>query len=187
MDGSKYVPSNTPIILRPAMPLSVATASRNLVVTGTMTGRHGGNMVLSDDNRTLIFTPTDPFESGERVIVSLGTCIAANSVGMAPVSFSFDVQDNEKSQSPFLEHTPANFDAPLAASHHSFPLRSPIHTLSNDTMSVGYDSLTVVIDSNPAPGYLFFSTFNYQAFFTDTGSRGANRLVLNQNGDTVKV
>jgi hypothetical protein len=181
MNGSKYVPSNTPIILRPTLPVALPTASKNLIVTGTMTGRHDGTMILSDDNRTLIFTPTDPFESGERVTVSLGTGVAAaNSVELAPISFSFEVQDNEQSQSPFLEHTPANFDAaPLAANRGSLPPRNPIHTLSGDTM------LSVVIDSNASPGYLFFATFNSQAFSTDTGSAGANRIVLDKNGNTV--
>ncbi len=186
MNGSKYVPGNTPIILRPSMPIALSAASQSIVAIGTMTGRHDGNMVLSDDKRTLIFTATDPFESGERVSVNFGAALqATNGATLAPISFSFDVQDNElPNPSPFLDHSPATIEAPTN-SHSQRSGHNPIHTLSNDTLHVGFDSLTVVINQNPSPGYLFFSTFNYQLFFQDTGSKDAFRMILDKNGNVV--
>jgi Arylsulfotransferase (ASST)/Bacterial Ig-like domain len=186
MDGSKYVPSNTPIILRPTVPLSLSVASNNLVVTGTMTGHHDGSMVLSDDKKTLIFTPTDPFESGERVSVGLGTGITAtNRLNLAPVSFSFEVQDNPSTEvSPFLNSFAGSGTQTNSAFHHFLP---PTHILSNPfvTDTFGEDTLTVTINNNPSPGYLFLATFNYQRFFDDTDSIGAYRMVLDQNGNPV--
>ena len=141
MDGSKYVPGNTPIILRPTAPIPLAVADNTLVVTGTMTGRHDGNLVLSDDGRTLIFTATDPFESGERVSVNMGTGNSTTSGStLAPVSFSFEVQDNEQpDKSPFLVPSPANLETPAFAMNPiPHPSHDPAHTLSIDTMDRGF-------------------------------------------------
>ncbi len=174
MDGSKYVPGNTPIIFRPSVPVSILGAAKNLVVTGTLTGRHQGCMVLSDDNRTIIFTPTDPFESGDHVTVTLGTGIQTT-IGseLSPISFSFDVQDNEPvEQSPFLSD-------PL-------PPAKPQHAFQTDsTLPADFPVLPDSINNNPSPGYLFLSTFKYIALSQDTGTSGAYRMVLDKNGSPV--
>ncbi len=184
MDGSKYVPSNTPVILRPTVAISASMAAQNLVITGTMTGQHNGNIVLSDDGKTLIFTPTDAFESGEQVTVSLGTGITAtNGTSLVPISFSFEVQDNDDpNKSPFLDQTPASMER--AATHPLPPTGSHMQTLSDSSIN-GFDSMFVVIDTNPSPGYIFLSTLNSTAFFKDTGSGGTARMVLDNNGNVV--
>ncbi len=191
VDGSRFVPCNTPIILRPTVPLDLASVMNGLIVTGSMTGRHTGVITVSDDGRTLLFTANEAFESGEHVQVDLGTGIVAkNDQELSPTSFSFEVQDNTPSdESPFLEALHPTNVAPTATAWNT-PAKhtragSPMHTLSNDTLSLGIDSLSVPINNWPSQGYLFFSTFNSQAFFTDTGRVGANRFILDSNGNIV--
>lgn len=188
MDGSKYVPSNTPIILRPTLPLNLSSVQKNLVITGTLTGSHTATAMLSDDRRTMIFTTTDPFESGERVSIHLGTGITAtNGSEFAPISFSFDVQDNEPAdQSPFLEtSSDAGETSVLAVDAPTYPAHHQLHALSNDTVRVGFDSLFIDVNNSPSPGYLFLATFNLRAFGLDTGGEGAYRVILDKNGDSV--
>ena len=43
----------------------------SLIVTGSTSGRHLGKLVLSDDDRTLVFNPDQPFSLDETVTVRL--------------------------------------------------------------------------------------------------------------------
>src|SRR2546422_397544 len=67
--GSELVSCETNIILRPReaclIPGSMVT------VTGSRSGAHVMNSTLSDDHRTMIFRPSQPFLTDEVVTVSL--------------------------------------------------------------------------------------------------------------------
>ena len=49
---------------------------KNLIrVTGSVSGNHDGEFILSGDDRTIIFKPYNKFAAGEQVIVSLNSGI----------------------------------------------------------------------------------------------------------------
>jgi hypothetical protein len=58
------------VVLRPGGALSPGRSdARALSVLGSTSGRHDGRFEVSDDGRTLVFTPARPFDPGETVRV----------------------------------------------------------------------------------------------------------------------
>ncbi len=97
--GAKLVTRETTIIVRPYMDATVPGFERSLrfVVTGSASGSHTGRTVLSDDGRTVIFDPHRPFESGERVSVTIAAGNEmAGAVEADPFSFDFEITSTTK-------------------------------------------------------------------------------------------
>ncbi len=45
--------------------------NQKIIVEGTKSGNHSGDIILARDSKTLIFKPAIPFEPGEEVYVKL--------------------------------------------------------------------------------------------------------------------
>jgi hypothetical protein len=149
MDGSTYVPTHSSIIIRPNVTVSPSAMMSDLKVTGAASGLHTGSIVQSDDKRTLVFIPSEPFNLGEKVTVVIQNN-SSTSVGAAiqPISFSFNVSPSEPApdfgQAPFLGY-PNKFLG-----------------MSTDTIipPPGFPQMRVVASNNPTPGYIFLTTFS---------------------------
>ncbi len=97
-NGSKAVSRATNIILRPGPILDARTInSKFITVTGAFSGKHAGKFVLSDDKKTMVFTPSTLFIYSERVTVKLSRGILT-SVGLPvdSVTFLFTIQSQPK-------------------------------------------------------------------------------------------
>ncbi|MEP7357535.1 MAG: aryl-sulfate sulfotransferase [Anaerolineales bacterium] len=71
-DGAEFVSPGTAIALRLDGRISPLTLSPDVfVVVGSASGRHAGQVRLSDDGETIIFKPGEPFTPGERVTISV--------------------------------------------------------------------------------------------------------------------
>lgn len=168
-NGAKYVPSISQIIVRPSEP--VALTSWQMVVTGLESGLHSGTTVLSDDHRTIIFTPSEPFFDNEQVEVQIPAGIKTiEGHSLLPVSFSFEV-----SPSPPLNGSPF-LDVTGDLGKHSFRTQS---------FPPDFPSMTVTTRDHSTPGYLYFATFDFTQFGHDTGTSGAYRLIVDTNGNPV--
>src|ERR1035441_4772355 len=98
MDGSDYVPTRSSIILRPNVAVGPAAMLSVLKVTGATSGLHTGSIVQSDDKRTLVFIPREPFSLGERVAVTIQkSSESSEDVSILPAAFSFNVSPSEPS------------------------------------------------------------------------------------------
>ncbi len=188
MDGSKFVPGNSQIILRPTEPLVIQPS--DLEVTGSRSGRHEGTITVSDDGKTLLFTPEEPFEGNEHVSVSVKSGIHSKSGGTLPaISFSFDVSPDASSsptsssptmnptmhppqnESPFLNDGPVPLGTKQSGMHPGI------------TPPADFPTINVTTNTNPSPGYLFFTTLDFAQFAQDTGTYGSYRIVLDTGGN----
>ncbi|HVP39400.1 MAG TPA: aryl-sulfate sulfotransferase [Candidatus Saccharimonadales bacterium] len=93
--GSRYVRPQTSVAVRAGArvdPSSVAAAAALVSAVGSRSGAHPGRLVLSDDGRTLVFQPREPFAEGEVVRVDLGRGIrTAEGGALETSSFEFQV------------------------------------------------------------------------------------------------
>lgn len=91
--GAQLVSAGTTIALRPGMAINAATlSSSRFTVEGTLSGLHTGEVRLADDDRTIIFVPTAPFVSEEKVTVQVNEGIRGRTgTAVAPMVFSFTI------------------------------------------------------------------------------------------------
>ena len=98
--NSLMVSPQTNIILRFGEDIENQTiSSNNISVTGSLSGTHNGNFILSDDNKTLVFNPSSLFEFNETVTVSLKEGIKTISGLIIPeCAFNFTIISGTVSQ-----------------------------------------------------------------------------------------
>ncbi|NQT23906.1 aryl-sulfate sulfotransferase [candidate division KSB1 bacterium] len=71
LPDSKYVNPKTNIIIRKDNDISYRMLEINFNVSGSKSGQHKGRVILSDDNKTLIFEPDNDFSLGEMITVRI--------------------------------------------------------------------------------------------------------------------
>ncbi len=162
MPGSRLVSRLNNVVIRDGDAIERATVDgTSLSVVGSKSGRHEGDLVLSDDSRTLVFEPHQPFAFGETVVVTMAG--GPRTVGgrrLSPVTFSFSVASRDPIQRvpPWAQDEDlgspwggaVGADAPLA------PLAAkPGPTASS--LPPGYPTYSVLVNNAPDPGYVFIS------------------------------
>lgn len=173
-DGAQEVIPGARLLLRPGGEVDPKSISPKLfTVTGSQTGLHPGQVVLSDDRTTVSFVPAEPFGLGERVKVYLrpGLRTRQNQV-LGGLTWGFDVRPEMVTAPSWLgelaEPAPgvsatmpaALVPDPFAAV--TFPASFPVYTVTV--------SSTVPV-TTPDPAYVFFAP-NY------TGAQGASFLSI---------
>ena len=106
MPGAKMVSCETGIIIRSKNILDpgISISGKYLLVTGNKSGTHSVRAVLSDDNRTMVFQPDEPFALNENVSVSFREGIRTSSgETLQPFTFSFTTLSQKISFEPQLE------------------------------------------------------------------------------------
>ncbi len=155
-DGDIYVPSKTTLIIRPIGDIvRLHSASDfSFTVIGSQSGVHTGKILISDDNRTIIFKPNNPFTLNEKVAVKF---TYPEDVMNAPMSYSFqttsmtesardhallEIQNRERDEFEQLLKSSNNGDGDT---HECWPIDSlPIY-LSIDSVN------------SPSAGNVFFT------------------------------
>jgi hypothetical protein len=127
-------------------------------VVGSISGLHTGAWELSDDQRTLIFTPDQPYALGETVSVKL-----AGGATSPPLSFDFQVSSADPRQArprPLEDWMPAP-GAAVGAQAPGATLPAAVQQLAApqacDTMPISYLPATVMYSDHPDPGCIFMS------------------------------
>ena len=89
--GALYVPPATSIILRPGdrVRSSLNELADLISVTGNVSGRHSGTIVIADDGETIIFSPDKPFAYSEQVLVHISEGIEMQQ-GVRTEALSYD-------------------------------------------------------------------------------------------------
>ncbi len=64
-------------------------------VTGTTSGLHTGEVILSDDRQTVIFKPHQPFDRSEKVSVRISPVLKNNTGPLKPLEYHFFISDND--------------------------------------------------------------------------------------------
>ena len=70
--NSSYVSINSSILIRQGSKIERSGVNGSIITAvGSKSGVHTGKFILANDSRTLVFTPTAPFQINEDVAVTL--------------------------------------------------------------------------------------------------------------------
>jgi len=179
--ASIMVSGETNIILRHSDLVDPVSLSHELIkVEGSVSGIHGGELLLGDDNKTIVFNPHKAFAPNEIVNVELLDGVKTLSGSAIPkFSFSYKTVPGgivQISNEVFLQ-TGSLLDN-----------QDPVALKSTSAAEVFLPAPPITIDSidNPSEGYIFMATWdrNMPALY------GNFIFILDKNGalvDTVRV
>jgi len=191
LPDARLVSAFNNILLRPGHRLvEAALRSYKVSVVGSTSGNHPGRLVLSDDSRTAIFEPDDPFAPGEEVTVTVGRFPLAgrdegdagpgsivdaaaadlDQHGLRNLSFRFTVSPwTTTVAAPFVseaselrELEPQAESDPLASFTPPPHLDDSEASLDLNQLPARYPTPTLLASNHPAPGRLFIAPFSSQ-------------------------
>ncbi len=161
--NSKYVSVKSCILIRQSKTINKAGLNNDLLkVYGIKSGIHKGKLSLSDDNRTIIFTPENYFQTDEDVTVKLSkglTTVSGKQIG--DLEFHFHTSKNISSFSfPKLSHKTSSANNAIFKTEvfgdSAWPSKLP--------------KLVINKSNNPSSGYLFISPFPYLMIIDNEGT-----------------
>lgn len=147
VQNAKYVSINNNIIIGFDEIIESSDLSSMIRVTGTLSGIHTGNIILTSDKKKLIFIPHQPFAFNEKIEVKLNR-LKTSSTSDNSIIYTFRTQISKqdwdyKKNLMYEIRNSADFEF----STHAAPLTLP--------------SLTVSISNNPTAGGLYLSNFPF--------------------------
>lgn len=150
---SMLVSNQSNIIVRSTNIIDKSTFTKNTIkVTGSKSGDHSGELILSDDNKTIVFNPKMAFADNEKVNVAVKGIMTSAQEELPEYSFYFTTAPKGTLQ---ITHTALIEDDPLAE------VKVPNHLKSAKT-DVLLPAPPITIDSinSPSPGYIFMATWD---------------------------
>jgi len=183
VNNAKYVSLKSSIILGCGEKIDKSSLSNYTIkVNGTKSGKHLGNLKLSDNEKILIFTPFKYFSTNEVVKVNTyGIIKTITGEKIAPISLKFITTSLRKPiHQNFLVPNDENnnlnkFEVPS----NNINLEGTINLINglpSDLPSIRIDSV-----NNPAPGDIFISDFPY-----GTTKYGFYLTIYDNSGNVVK-
>ncbi|MCX6133770.1 MAG: aryl-sulfate sulfotransferase [Ignavibacteriales bacterium] len=154
---SRYVSTEAIIILRPGREIERSSVSASLIsVKGSQSGLHRGTMILSDDQRTMVFNPREPFVENERVSVDVTAGLrGTDGSTIGGVSFRFAT-----SIAPPSAPTVADEQQPPATGIRDGRTDQRTFVTAGDSIPADFPPLRVDTVNNPASGELFLGVFS---------------------------
>ncbi|MBK7631177.1 MAG: Ig-like domain-containing protein [Ignavibacteriales bacterium] len=145
--NSILVSSKTNIILRSNSIVDRSSLNLSLIsVVGSQSGLHTGQLILSDDKRTIVFNPDQQFVGNEIVTVSMLSGVKTKDGSMLP-SYSFNF-------------TTIADDAQVASQLNS---QSTVQSDYSNAQYLPAPPITIDSVNNPSPGYIFMATWDRNA------------------------
>lgn len=178
--SSIMVSNETNIILRHASEIDRSSLSTDLIVVeGSKSGSHTGDLILSDDERTIVFNPHTPFASDENVSVVL-TSGVQTLAGITVPEFSFSFQTASAGivqlyADPFSDD-PTLMEIP----------ETVLSKVKNTDALLPAPPITIDSLDNPAEGNIFMATWDRNV----PAKYGNFVFILDKNGsivDSVRV
>ena len=159
---SNYVPIKTSIIIRKGPAIDKNSIRSNLInVYGSKSGKHSGQINLSNDLRTLIFKPDVPFKTDENVSVKLSEGIR-----------TLDGKNVENLL--FRFHTCKSIDTYKFTNNEELNVNAgssfEINSKSIDDITANLPSLITNKLDTTAPGYLFLAPKPYLLIVDNEGT-----------------
>ncbi|MBT5467049.1 MAG: T9SS type A sorting domain-containing protein [Candidatus Marinimicrobia bacterium] len=151
--GSKMVSSETNIIMRSTGIIDRSTVSPELIqVTGSQSGQHTGELILTDDQKTLIFNPHHTFLENETVnVVMAGGFKAKTGSDIAEYAFNFRTAPLGIVQLRIDPYDDSSFlDDQYLESAQGI----------RDIATLPAPLITIDSIDNPAAGYIFMATWD---------------------------
>jgi hypothetical protein len=167
--GALLVSPEANIILRPGEPLDKISLENSSLITviGSISGLHSGTAKLSDDGKTIVFNPRDPFTGGETVTVTLHNGLRTTTgKPVDPLEFTFVVSPRKVSINPMyslLSELEDSRQAPTKVKAQPSPQKaqqSVVKAFNGDSLPSDFPSRTILTSNNPSPGKIFLSNFD---------------------------
>ena len=154
--------AETSIIIREGRLIDQVTLfSNNITVVGSVSGDHFGELILSDDGKTIIFKPYEKFYPAETVNVSyVGGIFNVSGDELLPFNFHFRISERDpdkeyiRNAGELLEYE----GEPVT--HSSGELVNLYSSELDDNLPDDFPTLTINISNNPDNNYLFLSPFD---------------------------
>ncbi len=134
---------------------------------GSASGPHSGTVALSDDEKTIVFNPRDPFTVGETVTVALHDGLRTTmGKPVDPLEFTFVVSPRKVSINPMyslLSELEGSRQAQAEMKAQSPPQKaqqSMAKAFNGDSLPSDFPSRTILTSNNPSPGKIFLSNFD---------------------------
>ncbi|MCL4561449.1 MAG: aryl-sulfate sulfotransferase [Chloroflexi bacterium] len=168
LQNSDYVSKDATIILRygPVISEQIA-ASLKVALRGTKSGNHAGQIKLADDQKTIIFTPDQPFTPGEQVRVEIGSLSLGAQTTYRPLAYTFTVAVDQQQGSPASTAVPLTYPQSAFPNYLTLPQDIPHYTVSKTSPDTG-------------EGYIFVAPYYWQA-----STIGSYLLILDNQGQIV--
>jgi len=157
------------VALRHGEPFDVRSVDHSLILVSDTKGNvQPGKVILSDDNRTMLFLPERPYPAGAEIHVEVKSGLLTQSgKRIEPIEFSFFVtskiiaDDKDLMEAYFKEERPVLFKP------QNKTVISKSSVKSND-LPEGYAQNEVLINNNPPAGHYFFAPYNEWNLFPET-------------------
>ncbi|MGA7160226.1 MAG: aryl-sulfate sulfotransferase [Bacteroidota bacterium] len=193
LPDSRHLSPNTNIIIRTIGTLdsSIIQDSSFISLRGSESGEHSWRCALSDDERTIVFTPTRPFTQGERVTVqTIRQFRTREGFTIGPFSFEFEI-GFQPPVSQLLTQQDVDYpvDAPSAVRSEKANYR-PLSTsfAQSDSMPKDFPLPFITHLERSSSGKIFLGTFKsgragaHQEFITYIPSDEEYVMILDSKG-----
>ena len=158
LPGSSLISAENNIIVRYKDQLTLQKIQMNFItLSGSESGNHEGNLVLSDDDKTLIFLPSAHYELGETLSVKLNNgSFSLDGTPLKEFSFQFIVSKNGIAKKifnlkNFLKHEKISSKNSLVKER---------NIINKDSLIDDFPDIDVSISNNPSRENYFIGPFN---------------------------
>jgi len=177
--NSKLVSRQSNIIIRQGDKIDRGSILNSSLITvrGSQNGFYSGEIILSDDEKTLLFNPGAAFEPGEKVTVSLNTglkTLAGKDVN--PISFSFTITPLDKP----IQIDPVSRKILDDFSNNIEMTTSMVSSINGDSLPADFPEIVIGEVNNPAPGNIFISNMP-----GPRGTSGTFVIIVDNDGNIV--
>jgi hypothetical protein len=159
LPGSKLIMPENNIIIRQGDIVDLTTIKEaSIKVLGSISGTHTGELILSDDKRTLIFIPSKQFTPGEKVNVKLyGEIYTTKGDMLSPITFDFyisqTISDNLRKE---VLNDISDFQTMSASTEYN-PKSVNYSKTNYDGLPEDFPPITVNMFNNPSEGFIFLA------------------------------
>ena len=174
MPGSEDHSTNCNIVIREGNRLKAASLIGNdlFKITGSESGMHSFDVILSRDKKTILLKPQVPFAEDETVRVDINAGIEKeNGQKINEYSFSF------KTTPKLTPELSQQLERDLKRVYEDDFGKED--ELSNDIYQHGLPPVYITVNNNPAPGDIFFHNYNTNGVPTGHWS------IISNDGDSV--
>ncbi len=164
--GSKYIMPGNNIAIRHGDPFDIGVTRTSVFeITNERNENIRGHLVLSDDNRTLIFLPQKTFELGSQINVKLLPGLQTKSgIFITPIQFSFTIASQLLTiDNQFID----KYIREESTHTQNSPIRSKLDSIENNYPE-GYAFANILLDSCPHDGYYFYTPNDHWNMFPET-------------------
>jgi len=148
--GAKLVTKETSIIIRTGDIIASNEPGyySRVIIAGSVSGNHGFDVILAEDDKTIILKPNIEFTPGEIVTVDFSDGL----------SFSFEISNKTYPLLNLKDWQDIYYGESWDADYqNSLPVQGDLTTDRDVSLPSDFPSVEVYINNNPSPGYIFLS------------------------------